>query len=170
MRLKRGDRAALDAIYRAYAEVLFRYGYKFTKDQVVIEDCIHDLFVYIWKNRDGVSDTDNIRRYLMAAFRNRIIKEIKKTQKLINNPDTDYFDGELSVEERIIDEESAKIRSGRLRAAIATLSAREQEALYLKFYNQMPSEDICEVMGISYQSFRNVLYSGIKKLRKKIKK
>ncbi len=172
-KLKRGDRNAFDQIYRSYADILYRYGYKFSTDTNLIEDCIHDLFIYIWKNRNGLANTTAIKPYLLTSFRNRIIKDIKKGQKtrLEDKAEMEaHFDLELSKEQAIVQEESIIENKEMLGKAFNQLSPREKEAIYLKYYNQLPSDEICKIMNISNQSFRNVLSSAIKKMRGKILK
>ena len=40
--------------------------------------------------------------------------------------------------------------------------------LYLKFYNQMSYEEISEVMGISYQASRNLVYKSLQTVREQM--
>ena len=172
-KLKRGDRNAFDEIYRNYADTLYKYGYKFSKDTALIEDCIHDLFIYIWKNREGLANTTVIKPYLLTSFRNRILKDIKKGQKIKLGEKEEmenHFDLELSKEQSIVQEEGIIENKQKLDEAFTHLSPREKEAVYLKYYNHMPSDEICKIMKINNQSFRNVLSSAIKKMRGKILK
>ena len=171
--LKQGKRDAFDLIYRNNIDVLYKYGYKFTKDTNLIEDCISDLFIYIWKNREGLADTTAIRPYLLISSRNRIIKDLKKNQKTkLGDKETmeTHFDLELSKEHAIVQEESIIENKALIDEAFKNLSPREKEAVYLKYYNHMPTDEICKVMNISNQSVRNVLSSAIKKMRGKILK
>lgn len=165
---KSGDRKAFDEIYQLHIDTLYRYGYKFSKDTNLIEDCIHDLFIYLWKNRDTIAHTDTIKPYLLTSFRNRIIKEIKKSQKTkLSDKDEmeSHFDAELSREQAIVQEESIIENKEMLEALFKELSARQKEAVYLKFYQQLSSDAICTIMGINNQSYRNVLSTAIKKMR-----
>ena len=172
-KLKRGDREAFDQIYRTYSDTLYKYGFKFSKDTNLIEDCIHDIFIYIWKNREGLANTTVIKPYLLTSFRNRILKDIKKGQKTKLGEKEEmenHFDLELSKEQSIVQEESIIENKQMLNDAFVQLSPREKEAIYLKYYNHLPSDEICKIMNISNQSFRNVLSSAIKKMRGKILK
>jgi len=169
--LKRGDRTAFDEIYRTYSDALYKYGYKFSNNARLIEDCMHDLFIYIWKSREGLANTTAIKPYLLTAYRNRIIKEIKKGRKtkLEKKEALEiHFDCELSKEQAIVQEEGILANKKMLYQAFNQLSPHEKEAVYLKYYNHMPTDEICKIMKISNQSFRSVLSSSIKKLKHKI--
>ncbi len=50
------------------------------------------------------------------------------------------------------------------------LSNRQKEAVFLKYYNQMSYEDICDIMNINYQSVRNLISTALKKLNTELKK
>ncbi len=172
-KLKSGDRKAFDQIYRTYSTALYRYGYKFSKDTTLLEDCIHDLFIYLWKHREGLSDTTAITPYLFTSFRDRIIKSLKKRQKTKLGEKEEmknHFDLELSKAQSIVQEESIIENKQMLNETFTQLSPREKEAVYLKYNNQFTSAEICKIMNISNQSFSNVLAAAIEKMNGKILK
>lgn len=165
--IKAGDRQSFSIAYDQNIDQLIRYGSRFTQDATLVEDCLHDLFVYVWQNREKLSDTDSIRNYLMVSLRRSIIKRSKKvsqSQGEINDHDV-AFGTELSIEEIISQTEINAEKAEKIKNAFDQLSARQKEAIYLKYYNDKDYEDICEILDISYQSARNLVSSGIKKLR-----
>ncbi|MBK6783157.1 MAG: hypothetical protein IPG79_04925 [Saprospiraceae bacterium] len=48
-RCKKGDRDAFKLLYQLHIDDLVAYGRKICSDQEILEDGIHDLFVYIWE-------------------------------------------------------------------------------------------------------------------------
>lgn len=165
--IKVGDRQSFSIAYNQNIDQLIQYGSRFTKDATLVEDCLHDLFVYVWQNRQKLSDTDSIRNYLMVSLRRSIIKKVKKvsqSQNEINDHDT-AFGTALSIEDILTQTEMDEEKAKRIKKAFEGLSARQKEAIYLKYYNDKDYEDICEILNISYQSARNLVSSGIKKLR-----
>jgi RNA polymerase sigma factor (sigma-70 family) len=53
----------------------------------------------------------------------------------------------------------------KIKAAVADLSRRQQEIVYLRFFQNLSYEEISDVMDINYQVARNLLYQSIKALR-----
>ena len=51
--LTEGNRKALEIIYQRYYLLLLNYGLKCTSDRELIKDCIHDLFVHLYQDRNG---------------------------------------------------------------------------------------------------------------------
>jgi len=165
--IKGGDRASLSLAYDQNIETLIRYGSRFTQDATLVEDCLHDLFVYVWQNREKLSDTDSIRNYLMVSLRRSILKKSKKVSQS-QNEITDHdvtFGTALSIEDIIAQSEMDAEKAQKVKKAFNELSNRQKEAIYLKYYNDKDYEDICEILDISYQSARNLVSSGLKKLR-----
>jgi len=165
--IKAGDKQSFSLAYDQNIDSLISYGSRFTKDPGLVEDCLHDLFVYVWKNRANLSDTDSIRNYMMVSLRRSIIKKGKKlsqSQNEINDYDT-AFATELSIEDILTNTEINKEKALKVKKAFEKLSSRQKEAVYLKYYNDKDYDEICEILEISYQSARNLVSTGIKKLR-----
>lgn len=77
--IKAGDKLSFSLAYDKYVDSLINYGCRFTRDASLVEDCLHDLFVYVWNNRANLSDTDSIKNYMMVSLRRSIINKQKKT-------------------------------------------------------------------------------------------
>ena len=168
LELQNSSKNALDKIYQDHVTHLLQYGYRFSSDQALIEDSIHDLFIDIWRNRKGLSATTAIRPYLLVSLRRRIIKKLQKIQKheVDQEPEELHFESELAIDEIIAARETTEAQAKEIERAFETLSKRQREALYLKFYEEMSYEEICEAMQINYQSARNLVFNAIKSLRK----
>ncbi|MCB0632333.1 MAG: sigma-70 family RNA polymerase sigma factor [Saprospiraceae bacterium] len=166
--LRDGREDALERIYREHVDALLRYGYQFTTDTNLIEDCVHDLFVNLWRNRQGLGPNDSIRPYLLVALRRRIIRQTRQGMKIQHAPDAESMDFAAvpSIDEAIIGREISDEQAAQIKAAMAQLSKRQREALYLKYYEGLSYEEICEALEINYQSVRNLVFAGIKALRK----
>jgi RNA polymerase sigma factor (sigma-70 family) len=167
-RFKAGDREALSCIYLQHHKHLFNYGIRFCRHEEMVEDCIHDLFLELWKGRQGLSPTTSIRYYLLKALRNKIYTclQSKGYRVQVNGLDGNYhFDVEYSFEAKLIGELMDEEMKARLVKAINALSARQKEIIYLRFYNNLDYPEIASVMGINYQTARTHVYQAIKSLR-----
>lgn len=166
-RLRAGDKAALEAIYREQVAALLQYGLRLAADSSLVEDAVHDLFITLWQNRAGLGATDSVRRYLLVALRRLLIKRLRERQKYQSDEAVDQqpFTAELAIDEIIAATELSAEQSRRLQAALQSLSSRQREAIFLRYYEDQPYEAICEIMDISYQSARNLVAGGIRNLR-----
>lgn len=167
-RFKSGDRQAFQLMYEKNINALIFYAHRFTNQQELIEDVIQDVFVNLWVKRDGLGNTDAIIKYLCIAVRRELIRRLSGSYNVITATESSLpeVDADFSIEEEIIAQEGDASMSGKLYQAMQQLSNREREAVYLKFYQGMDYEEICEVMEINYQSARNLVSRGILQLKK----
>ena len=78
MEIKKGDLKALGHLYDLYINVLFSYGIKHSKDKEHVMDCIHDLFLDLYKYKEKLTCTDNVKYYLFASLKRKINKKYYK--------------------------------------------------------------------------------------------
>ena len=163
----KGDKMALANIYFKYAEVLYQYGLKITKDINCVEDAIQDLFLHLIKNRKNLTTPDNINFYLIRAYRNQLLKELAKKKSHVKIDSVDF------VVESNLEAEANKMKLPEkqqllINELMTSLSSRQKEAIYLKYKNGFTNEEIAMIMGISHQACRNLLSNAIKRMREYI--
>src|SRR5690606_28304971 len=168
--VKKGDQNALGELYTLFVDSLFAYGASLTKDREYVMDCIHDLFLDLYKYRKGLSNTDNIKYYLIKSLKRKILRKYKS--KIIpfstffpdSNPH-DRNDYIKSHEEDLIQSEYLIEKDRKLNDALNTLTNKQRRGLFLKFTQQRSYKEISEVLGISIGSARTVIYRALKSLR-----
>src|SRR3989337_3604546 len=79
---KAGDKEAFSRIYHQHVNALLKYGYKIHKNRSLVEDCVQDLFIELWKTRTNLSDTTSIKFYLFQAVRCKIIRKINQESRV----------------------------------------------------------------------------------------
>lgn len=166
-RCKNGEQEAFRHLYMENVDALMAYGKKICADTEILEDAVHDLFVYIWEKRESLGDTDSVIRYLCASLRRRLVKDMDSQSKF-QHPEHLENLSSLSVESKEsewIDSENTHSQQSSLKNAILKLPKRQQEALHLKYFENMSYEDICSIMDINYQSVRNLISKAVIDLR-----
>lgn len=165
--LRSGDKNALASIYNEHVDVLIKYGMKVCGDISVVEDCIQNLFITLWEKHASLGQTDSIRNYLLASLRRAIYKYHNK--KVISQDPvemrTEGVDAELSFEQLTINAEMDEERKARFKHALEKISSRQREVIYLRYYQDKDYDEICEIMGITYQGARNMLFKALKSLK-----
>lgn len=166
--LKSGEKRALETIYRTHAAALLKYGHKFVADGQLVEDCLQDLFIEIWQKRQGLGETDSIKRYLFVALRRKIVRQLERKIKRIASEEhkEHQFQVEISIDEQIVREEVGREQAQKLKEAMNNLSERQREAVYLKYIAGLDYPAIGEIMDINYQSVRNLVFNALKSMRK----
>lgn len=163
---RKGDDDALSVIYSENARALYQYGLKLTRDQVIIEDCIHDLFVDLIRNRNTIGDTDNIRFYLYLSFRRKLMKKIGY-EKRYSDTGSDELPFEIiySVEQDLISKEQEEKTLKNLKYALEELTPRQKEVIYLRYTKKMDYPEISRVMDMGVEATRNLVCRAIRSLK-----
>ena len=167
---KEGDDESFSVLYDRYADDLYRYGMHFTRDKEFIKDCIHDLFLELYKYREKLSMTDSIRFYLLRSLRRKIASKQTKPAVFFsgNILQTMNGDQESSPEESIVASETEENKNNLLMKAMKNLTDQQREVLSLKFEQTLSYSEISEILGVSIESARTAVYRSIKLLRESI--
>lgn len=168
--LKTGNVDALEAIYNLHVDALYNYGMILCHEPDKVKDCIHDLFVYIWNFRERVSVPDSTKAYLMVSLRRRLFDKGSKIDTLTTGLENVDQPGILTegAEEKWIQREQDAARQQQLDKAMNTLSERQREIIFMKYYQQMDYEEIGRIMDLNYQSARNLVTRALTALRKEM--
>ncbi|MEM1327024.1 MAG: RNA polymerase sigma factor [Bacteroidota bacterium] len=165
--ISEGDQNAFRLLFDRYFSKLLQYGKKWTEDESLIEECIQELFVYLFTNKKTLLGVQEPTAYLYTAFRRRVLNAIKKESRRANlNFSTEKEKTlQFSQEDFLIQEEEQLERSEKVERLLNELPTRQREAVYLRYYDELSTAEIARVMGISKQGVLNMLYKAIKKLR-----
>lgn len=165
---KRGETQALSQIYYQYADLLFRYGKKFSTDNELVKDTIQDLFFDLIRTRSTIGTTDHIYFYLIKAFRRRLFQSKTTLPNLrIENDNIDILAPQIiySIEEEWIQKEELTRKEEIIRKGLAELSPKQREILYYRFTCDFEYDQICEIMAMKYDSARKMVFRALKTLK-----
>ena len=161
---KQGDWDAFTALYGEFYELLNNYGRKFTRDADLIQDVVHDLFVRLWTTRARLGDPVSVKNYLYKALRSTLFRKIQSLSKFVE------LDNEGGFEVNFIPDASFRQEEQELRkqviALVNTLPPRQQEIIFLRFYEGMSYEEIAAIMDINMSSTYKLLYKALDNLQK----
>lgn len=146
---------------------MLRYGMKVCGDQTIVEDCIQNLFVTVWERREHLGETSNVKNYLLASLRRAIYKARDKKSITTDPNELRHSDlqSEDTFEDLLIREEMNVEQQAQFKEALSNISARQREVIYLRYYQDKDYDEICEIMGISYQGARNMLFKALRSLK-----
>ena len=165
---KRGERSAFETLLQQYYPMLLNYGVRFYRDKEFVKDSVHDLFVEIWNRREHLSDVVSVKSYLLQALRKNIIREsgrLKWFREADEISEKLNFDVEFNIETHFISREIETETLQKLQMELDKLTKRQREAIYLRFTQDLPYEEIASIMAINYRSVINLIHEAIKSIR-----
>lgn len=152
-----GDMNAFSTLFKGCYAMLHNYGIKISGNSSLTEDCLQDFFVYLYENKENIGEVNSINAYLFVSFRRAILKTIRK-ERVFTDYDPKYSvlgKFEFSIEELIVEQEFIGLKKSVVIHLLNELSPREREVIYLKYYSNIRTKDIADVMDITNQSVLN---------------
>lgn len=153
-----GDDRALVKMFDMYSQPLYNYGCKITPDHDSVKDSIQELFLDLCRRRSNLGSTDNIRFYLFKALRRRLIPSKLKAplffldhlEKDVPSPETEL------IQKQVFDEQQQELSN-----RMSRLTLRQREAIFLRYYEELPYDRIAQMMNLRRQSIYNLINEAI---------
>lgn len=164
----KGNESAFDLLYQLSFRSLYNYGMKLCNKHDLVKDSIHDLFIDLWKYRTKPSRIHAIKAYQYKALRNIILKAQTQNSNSVTVDAAYHFSFDTSAETKFIIKETREGQSDRLKNSLNSLTQKQREVIFLKFYDQLSYEDVAHVLGISTKATYKLVARAIAFLRKKM--
>lgn len=163
-----GNEDALDSLFCLTYSHLYNYGFQITPQKGLVKDAIQELFLRLWRSHPNLSDAYSVKSYLLHSLRRILLRDLEtrrnrseRNKKYVK----DSFNEIYNIEELLIHLETEQQQKEQLLEALDSLSERQKEAIFLKFYEGASNEEIAEIMEINTQSVYNLIYRSIEKLK-----
>lgn len=161
---RKGDKEAFAQLFRTHYDSLYQFGSKFTADTQLLEDNIQELFVQLWQAKTA-TPVISIRAYLLKSLKYKLLSAFRQETKIVRLSTFAEPGFEWSHEAVLIEKQEKDASKRRVQLAMESLSNRQREIIYLKYFQNLSYEEVSEIMNINYQAARNLLYQAIKSLR-----
>jgi len=143
----------LVALYRERYAPMVRLAHLLTGNQAVAEELVQDAFVAVHRNW---AKADNAPAYLRTAVVNNARSWLRR--KVMEN------------ERRPQPSGPAQMAADEMWDVLQTLPERQRVAIVLRFYEDMPDDDIAKVLGCRRPTVRTAIHRGLLALRKEMEK
>jgi RNA polymerase sigma factor (sigma-70 family) len=168
-----GDLEAFEQLYNSYFNKLCDFGLRLLNNREIVKDSVQDLFVKLWHNRKNVQNINSPKSYLFTAVRNSVLNILASPSNNIeqfsthhNEPD---FLLEYSPEELLIGHENDTVKTQKLLEALQSLTPRQKESIYLRYYIGLEYDEIAELMQLSKKASYKLIARALEVLRSTIK-
>lgn len=165
-RFTKGDDQCLVYIYKKYADILYKYGRQFTRRSEFIRDCIQELFYELIDKKSNLSNAQSVKGYLFAALKRKIVRNIKKEEKLLL--EQEGFSISLSENSIYITTALDKKDLSIIQEKLNQLPVNQREVILLHFYEGLTYSEIADIMGIKVRSARALTYRALESLQKQL--
>jgi RNA polymerase sigma-70 factor (ECF subfamily) len=166
MRSERTKKAQeLEEILRRFEIPLLQYAQRITGDREKARDVVQETFIKFQRN-GALRRDDQPATWLFTVCRNRALNVCRKERRIM------YLNEELieardSEQPMPFDQLEEKEATGFLLRIVATLPARQQEVVQLKFRNDLSYQQIAQIMQTTANNVGVLLHTALKTLRQR---
>lgn len=167
-RMRDGDKAAFEAIFDRYYDLLHTFAKHILKDSFVAEDIIQNVFVKVWIRKERINSKLSLRSYLLVATRNELFDYMRLRYNLLRRdindtlfdvPDTDTDAGEYLVHSE---------RAGFIDAAMRSMPDKRREIFSMRYDRNMTNAEIARALNLSIRTVEKHVDLAIKQIRRTI--
>ena len=140
-----GNDEAYSWLYTHHIQLLYQYGLQITPDTEVIKDCIQDVFIRIYKNKNKLSIPQNVKIYLMISLKNSIYNVFSKERSEESYAFNFYsMEEQYITENDFINEEERREQINEIKKILHVLTPRQREIIYYRFIEEMEYDEILQ--------------------------
>jgi RNA polymerase sigma-70 factor (ECF subfamily) len=155
-------------IWDKFSKGIFYYISRFyPQDEMKSEDIFQDVMLKIYRSIDTCNPLYSLSTWLYTVTRNQCIDSMRGREEEYALPGDVVFisgRGDSAEESFFMDELRSEIDS-----AFKSLELREQEVVYLKFYEGRSFRQIAEITGINHSTVKQVYHRAERILYDRLK-
>ncbi len=156
-RAKSGDRAAFDGLVGPVIDPAFRLAYGMLHDREAAEDAVQEAAVRAWRKIGNLKPGTELRPWFLAIVANQCRTAMRSRWWSVLKLDP-ISRGAAEFEDRIV-------RGADLRAALRSLRPDHREALVLRYYLDLPVEEIAAITGVPLGTVKSRINRGLAAMR-----
>ena len=161
-----GDMAAFEAFFRENERAVFKNAYLITGSREDAEDVLQDVFTSVWKSRHTFdSSRGKVSTWLHRITVNECMRKRRKDQPGVLRVDPEALERTLSTSPRSNLEDVEG-----LTRAMDGLDAGQRAALVLRYFNDLPYDEIARALDVPLGTFKSRINHGLKKLRARMER
>lgn len=174
-RIAQGDMHAFEQLIEAHQARVVGTVAKILGDETDAEDIAQQVFIRIWKSAARYQPTAKFTTWLFKITRNLVFNELRRrkrhpAQPLEHEQEEHHFQAadtsSMAPDASMLDAELQQA----IQAAIDSLPETQRLAIVLRRYEDMPYEEIGEVLSLSVPAVKSVLFRARAELKEKLRK
>lgn len=155
-------------LYNTYIDDLYAYGKALGVSREDLQDVIHDVFLHMIDHYESLKFNDeNIKYYLLKCLKNKVISNARQHKDICDMAYVNEYDFPIRVTglDLLIDKEERTSLIIRLESMLQQLTARQREAIYLRYMQELSYEEVADILNITAKGSRKLVSRAIIELK-----
>ena len=165
--IQEGDEEAFSRLFRLKYESLFCFAKSFLGETGKAGEVVSDLFVWLWLNREHISEIDAPDVYLFKSLKNRCLNALRNNKKVVPF-DERPLTTQPSTDNTPLSQIEHKELSDRLHTLIDNLPVQQRQVFKMIKENGLSAGQTAKILDLSQRTVETHLYKAVKKLEEEI--
>jgi RNA polymerase sigma-70 factor (ECF subfamily) len=165
-RLRVGDAAAFDAIFRGRYALLVGVAERMLRDRAVAEELVQEVLLNLWRRREALDPDEALGPYLVRATRNRALNHLRHLA--VERRDAAHAAGPTEAPAAGVGRAVAAELAAAVGAAVAELPPRCREVFTMSRARGLSYAEIAEALGISVKTVEAQMGRALRTLRERL--
>lgn len=157
-----GVEAAFSELYDRYFQKIYRFIYYRVGHKETAEDITEDVFVKAFQSLHGLKQDIVFEGWLYQIARNKVIDYYRSKKVSVS---IDELENTLEYETNTIDALNLNFNQKILVQLLRDLTEEQQTVLRLKFFEELPNDEIALIMNKEEGAIRVIQHRAIAKLK-----
>lgn len=164
-KVRGGDRAAFERLYRMYHPRLTRFLHTLVKRPTLVEEVLNDTMMVVWNRPDSFHGASKLSTWLFSIAYRKAMKALRKQDEPVED-----FEAEHRVSlDPTPDESSGRERVRQLLLeAVAELSPAHRAVVDLTYFHELGYREIAAVVECPVDTVKTRMFHARRHLRKKL--
>ena len=163
-RIRSGDMAAFEALYRAYWQRLYAFAFRYVQSKEDAEEVVQDVFFRIWRGRAHWDPAGAVRSYVYFAVRNAARDRLERAAVARR-----WQVGQVATAAEIQSDLDAAELVALVERALAELPPKRSAVCKLRLIDELSYAQIAGRLGISEKTVETQLARGLTFLRDRMR-
>jgi RNA polymerase sigma-70 factor (ECF subfamily) len=158
--LRRGSVDVLDVLLAEYGHELQRVAYLILHDAAAAEDVVADTLITALERGATLRDPAALRPWLLRIAANHALSHRRRRMRVVA---LELMPDVPDERERLAADDRAALWKG-----VTELPLRTRAAIVLRYYADLPVDDVAAALGVSPNTVKAQLQSGLQRLRRSL--
>jgi RNA polymerase sigma-70 factor, ECF subfamily len=166
-RIARDELGALDELYERYKTMAYSIAYRITNDATLAEDVVQEAFLGVWRNAARyVVGRGSVKTWVLSIVHHRAIDAVRRRRATVELPERDDVPPLPMRLPDVWADVSTNLEADEVRAALASLTDVQREALELAYFGGLTQVEIAERTGTPLGTVKSRMRLGLLAMRK----
>lgn len=145
---------------------LFRFALRIVGNPMEAEDVVQEVFIKVWKNKNNLTEINNLEAWCMSVTRNLSIDKVRSKFRR----ETEMPEGVDWKDEGISPHKNAELSDtiSRVKKLMEDLPESQRQVMELRDIEELSYQEIAEALDLSMEQVKVYLHRARKTIRQQL--